>query len=233
MGNGGSGEIAIVAAPPKVVLFDAVETMFSLRPVAAALEPLGLHVEAVFTRLLRDGFALAAAGTYEPFRRVAGSAVTALAPQASPEQHDAVLAAFEQLPAHPDVEPALSLLSEAGITVCALTNGSSDATVALLEANGLQDKVERVLSVEEVQRWKPAPAPYRHALDQLGADARDVALVAVHSWDVHGARRAGLTTGWCSRLEGAYPSIFDPPDVSGPDLVAVATGLLALPATST
>jgi len=113
-----------------------------------------------------------------------------------------------------------------------LTNGSSDATVALLEASGLQDKVERVLSVDAVQRWKPAPAPYRHALDQLGSDARNVALVAVHSWDVHGAHRAGLTTGWCSRLEGGYPSVFDPPDASGPDLVAVATGLLALPATS-
>jgi len=221
-----------VPAPPKVVLFDVVETMFSLRPVAASLEPLGLPVEAFFARLLRDGFALAAAGTYEPFRRVASSAVSALAPHASSEQHDAVLAAFEQLPAHPDVEPALSLLSEAGITVCVLTNGSSDATVALLEASRLQDMVERVLSVDEVRRWKPAPAPYRHAVDRLGVNARDAALVAVHAWDVHGARRAGLTTGWCSRLEGGYPSIFDAPDVSGPDLVSVVTGLLALPAAS-
>lgn len=148
-----------MAAPPKVVLFDVVETMFSLRPVAAALEPLGLPVEAFFARLLRDGFALAAAGTYEPFRLVAGSAVTALAPHASAEQHDAVLAAFEQLPAHPDVEPALSLLGEAGVTVCALTNGSSDATVALLEASGLQNKVERVLSVDEVTSGSPHPLP--------------------------------------------------------------------------
>jgi len=48
MGRGGSGAGAIVAAPPKVVLFDVVETMFSLRPVAAASEPLGLRVEAFF-----------------------------------------------------------------------------------------------------------------------------------------------------------------------------------------
>ncbi|MEX2659506.1 MAG: haloacid dehalogenase type II [Acidimicrobiales bacterium] len=221
-----------MAFRPKIVLFDVVETMFSLRPVAAALVPLGVSVEVFFARLLRDGFALAAAGTYEPFRSVASSAIGTLAPHGSSQQHDAVLAAFEQLPAHPDVDPALTLLAEAGVTVCALTNGSSDATVALLEASGLQDKVERVLSVDEVQRWKPAPEPYRHGADQLGADARDIALVAVHSWDVHGAHHAGLTTGWCSRLEGVYPSIFDAPDVSGTDLVAVATGLLALPVAS-
>jgi 2-haloacid dehalogenase len=53
--------------------------------------------------------------------------------------------------------------------------------------------------------------------------------VAVHSWDVHGARQAGLLTGWASRLEGQFPAIFDRPAVIGADLVEVVEGLLALP----
>jgi 2-haloacid dehalogenase len=53
-----------------------------------------------------------------------------------------------------------------------------------------------------------------------------MALVAAHSWDIHGARRAGLTTGWVSRLEGQPPAVFDRADVSGPDLVTVVSALL-------
>lgn len=55
-----------------------------------------------------------------------------------------------------------------------------------------------------------------------------MALVAVHAWDIHGARRAGLLAGWVSRLEGHRSDLFDPPTVSGPDLVTVVRELLAL-----
>ena len=74
-----------------------------------------------------------------------------------------------------------------------------------------------------------APAPYRRLAQRLDLDPSRVAMVAVHAWDVHGAHRAGLVTGWAARLEGEPSLLFDPPDVSGPDLVAVALGLLALP----
>lgn len=55
-----------------------------------------------------------------------------------------------------------------------------------------------------------------------------MALVAVHGWDIMGAHRAGLTTGWASRLEGHFPPAMGAPDVSGANLVEVANGLLAL-----
>lgn len=64
---------------------------------------------------------------------------------------------------------------------------------------------------------------------ELGIEPHQLAMVAVHAWDVHGAVRAGLVGGWASRHEGAYPPTFDPPDVSGVDLADVVDGLLALP----
>jgi 2-haloacid dehalogenase len=48
----------------------------------------------------------------------------------------------------------------------------------------------------------------------------------VHAWDLEGARRAGLVTGWSSRLEKRWHRAMQPPDVSGADLVQVAEGLL-------
>ena len=52
--------------------------------------------------------------------------------------------------------------------------------------------VGRVISVDEVGVWKPAPTPYLHAAGALGVEPHQLAMVAVHAWDVHGAVRAGL-----------------------------------------
>jgi 2-haloacid dehalogenase len=56
-----------------------------------------------------------------------------------------------------------------------------------------------------------------------------IALVAAHAWDTHGARQAGLLTGWVARTANPYPSIFTAPDITGSTLVEVVDGLLALP----
>ena len=54
-------------------------------------------------------------------------------------------------------------------------------------------------------------------------------MVAVHSWDVHGARRAGLITGYASRHEGGAITDFAAADVNAVNLPGVIDGLLALP----
>ncbi|MGH9192801.1 MAG: HAD family hydrolase [Acidimicrobiales bacterium] len=220
------------ARRPWAVAVDVVETLVSLDAVAVALEDHGLGPDAggwLFSRLLRDGFALACSGAYRPFHDVADSALAAMAPALAASQRRAVLAAFSRLDAHADARPALEDLRGAGLRVVALTNGAASTTAALLERTGLDALVPRVISIDEVQAWKPAPAPYLHAAEVLGVEPRRLALMAVHSWDVHGAHRAGLVTGWASRREGVFSAAFDPPDVTGDDLVEVADRLLDLP----
>lgn len=213
-----------------MVAFDAVETLFSLAPVEDALRPLGVRLSLLFTRLLRDGFALAAAGGHQPFRAVAAGALRELAPASDDAERRAVLDAFADLPARPDAAPAIERLVAAGLPVVTLTNGGARSTGRLLARAGLDRHVHQVISVDEAGRWKPAPEPYLHAASRLGHPPGHLALVAVHAWDIHGATRAGLVTGWCSRSGEAFPEVFEPPDVTGPDLVAVADGLLRLPA---
>jgi 2-haloacid dehalogenase len=222
----------IAATRPSAVTVDVVETLVSLDGVAAVLDELGVGVHALdrlFTRLLRDGFALAASGAFRPFRDVADGALAAVAPVLTARQRAEVLAAFARLDAHPDALPALERLRRAGVPVATLTNGAAATVTALLQRAGFDALVDRVITIDEVQTWKPAPAPYRHAADVMGVAPGRLAHVAVHGWDVHGAHRAGLVTGWASRLEGTFPAVFDPPDVTGADLLEVADGLLALP----
>jgi 2-haloacid dehalogenase len=217
---------------PRAVAFDVIETLFSLGPVAERLEAHGLDassLERFFVRLLRDGFVLACTGRHRTFPDIAAATLEIVAPTLDGTARSDVLAGFEVLQAHADVRPALEALRAGGVRIAALTNGSARLTAHLLEANDIHGYFERVISADEVRVWKPRPEPYLHAAETLGLEPADVAMVAVHAWDTHGARCAGLTTGWASRLEGTYSNVLEPPHVSGDDLTAVATGLLSLP----
>lgn len=52
--------------------------------------------------------------------------------------------------------------------------------------------------------------------------------MAVHAFDCHGAKRAGLTTGWARRPEGYHAAVFAAVDVVGEDVVEVVEKLAAL-----
>ncbi|MBL0885070.1 haloacid dehalogenase type II [Myceligenerans indicum] len=222
-----------MAKRPRVIAFDVIETLFPLEPVRRRLVDAGQpgHVlELFFSRLLRDGFALAASGSYRPFGEVAAQALRSATGSAlDDEAAGAVLAGFAELDPHPDVLPAVRLARDAGIRLVTLTNGSAQNTIRLLHRAGLDDDIEQVLSVDDVRQWKPAPEIYRHAVRSTGADPEQLALVAAHAWDTHGAHQAGLTTGWVARGGESFPDIFAGPDVAGGDLVETVRGLLALP----
>ena len=220
---------------PSAVVFDVIETLFPLEPLRAPLGALGLapgDLDLWFTRILRDAFALDASGTFLPFRDVARGALEVLLAQRGIAADDAavdrVLDGFKTLDAAPDVAPAFRRLADAGVVIATLSNGGVASTRALLDRAGLQPLVARVMGVDEIRRYKPGREIYLHAARTLGAPPARLALVAVHAWDVEGAKRAGFTTGWCARLERRFHPAMTPPDVSGPDLLAVADGLLAL-----
>lgn len=222
-----------MAAPdrPHVVAFDVNETIVSLEPVRKRLVAAGVAagtLELFFARTLQHCFVLATLQEWQPFREVARAAL-----QQSTDLDgagvDDVLAAFGELPPQPDVEPAFERLAAAGVRVIALTHGPASTADAMLDRTGLRRYVERVVTGETVRSFKPARAPYHYACAVCEVPPARMALVAAHAWDCHGARRAGLTTGWVSRLEGAVADIYATADVVGDTLVDVAEGLLALP----
>lgn len=223
-----------MAAPrPRAVVFDVIETLFSLAAVDETLTRVDCGPGALttfFAGVLRDAFALGATGGYHPFREVADASLATSLVSLDADQRAEVLDSFTTLDAHPDVAPALELLVRAEVPVGALTNGSSEVTRTLLDRSGLTDHIGPVISVDDVGVWKPRPEPYRHAAEVMSVAPDELALVAVHPWDVHGAAAAGLRTGWVARTPGPFPPVFTTPDVQGPDLVAVVDALLGLPA---
>ncbi|HYB46256.1 MAG TPA: HAD family hydrolase, partial [Streptosporangiaceae bacterium] len=156
---------------PAVVAFDVIETLMSLEPLRGRLTEIGQPpylLEAWYTRTLRDGLALSATGDYAAFTDVAEAALRGLTNHTvSDEQVAQVMAGFDDLPAFPDALPAITSLTEAGLRVACLTNGSAYLASSFLNRTGLGSGVDRVISVEEVYRWKPAGVVYRYAAEVL------------------------------------------------------------------
>jgi FMN phosphatase YigB (HAD superfamily) len=97
--------------------------------------------------------------------------------------------------------------------------GHRAPTQAFLDRAELTTLVERVLSIDEARAWKPSRAPYELALRAAGVPAGRVALVAVHSSDIHGAHGAGLATGWWPRAwKASRPRRSRPPMSALPPL---------------
>lgn len=216
--------------PPEVIAFDVLETLYSLsslEPLFAAAGGDPSTASLWFSRVLADGFALTLARGYRPFQDVAKAALRAVLPKAKPAARDHILAGLAELDVHPDAGPAMGrAVLDARVVV--VTNGSADATNALLAKGGLDAFVETVISADDVKAWKPKADAYSFAAASVGEPAENVAMVTVHPWDVLGARNAGLVTGWCNRSGGSFPTAFGRPDATGATLVDVVDGLFSL-----
>jgi 2-haloacid dehalogenase len=220
---------------PQAVLFDTNETLFDLTPLRPRFEEAGLPAQALelwFARVLRDGIAAAAAGTFAAFPELAAYHLRDLLgvrPGARDARVDRILDALRDLPPQPDVAGAIERLRRAGIRRATLTNGTVELATGWLERSGLLPHFEQVLDVSETMAWKPRAAAYVGAAKKLRVDVEHVALVSAHPWDIHGATCAGMMGAWVDRQGREYPEVMNPPNVTGRTLEELAGKLLDLP----
>lgn len=233
-----------MASAPQLVVLDVNETLSDLSGMASRFADVGARPELApvwFAGVLRDGFALAAAGSAARFGDLARHNLAELLrdePLQVPVEDAvaAVVAGLGELELHPDVAPGLHGLAGTGTRLVTLSNGSTTVADALLTRARVRPLVERLLTVEDAPRWKPAPESYAYALEACGVRPGDAMLVAVHPWDIDGAARAGMRTAWVNRTGRVYPPAFAVPEVvvdSLTGLVAHLAGGTPVPATST
>lgn len=221
---------------PQVLIFDVNETLSDLTPLRGRFEDVGAPAYLMptwFAGVLRDGFALTAAGAYADFTSVAldglRGLLTGLKDWAGDTEAAArhILDGFGHLRVHPDVPDGVRMLNDAGFRLVTMTNGSSALTEQLLAGAGVVNHFDALLDVRGPQCWKPAPAAYRYAVEHTGVRPEQALLVAVHPWDVDGARRAGLGGAWLRRGAAAYPRTMSAPTHIAQDLRELAEALVA------
>jgi 2-haloacid dehalogenase len=215
---------------PELVVLDVNETLSDLSPLAGAFTEVGLDghaVDAWFAGVLRDAFALTVLGENPSFAEIGGASLRvrlAAAGSSDPEAGaQRVMDRFAHLDPHPDVVPGLRAIAAGGSRIVTLSNGSAAVARALLEDTAAGAVIEDYLTVADAGAWKPAGRAYEHALATTSVPAARAMLVAVHPWDIAGARRAGLRTAWINRSGAGYPDHFAPADVEASSLVELAT----------
>lgn len=142
------------------------------------------------------------------------------------EDAGSIVSAMRSLPPHPEVHDALERLFDADFMMVALTNGSTSAANDQIENAGLRPFLRRVVSVEEVGRFKPAPEPYQHAADVMGVDIADMMLVAAHDWDCAGAVAAGARSAFVRRSGVVWSLPGEPPELVVGDIAGLAGALI-------
>ena len=210
--------------PVSIIVFDVNETLLDI----TTLEPLFERVfgdafvlRELFAQLILYSQTMTLSGLYTPFGALAVGSLRMVATTRGVTLADADISELKtrmnEMPAHPDVAPALTRLRDAGFRMVTLTNSASASSPTALERAGIAPFFERSFSVESVRKFKPAPETYQLVASELGADTSALCLVACHLWDTIGAQAAGWRGALITRPHNA---ILPAAEVPAPDLVA-------------
>lgn len=218
----------------RVIVFDVNETLLDVRALTPHFERVFGDAGALsqwFGQLLQTAFVVTLSGRYHDFGACGRHALEIVAQRRgvalAQEEIAAVADAIRSLPPHPEVRESLARLRDAGFRLATLTNSAPDALQQQMQNAGLVGYFERLLSVEAVRKFKPAPETYQMAAAELRVPIAQMRLVAAHNWDVDGAMRAGAAAAFVARPGMVLGSLDERPDIVGADLAQVVDEILA------
>ncbi len=115
----------------------------------------------------------------------------------------------------------LGRLREAGMSTAILSNGDGPMLDAAVEAAGLGESLDAVLSVDSIGVYKPDPRVYELACTHFGLRPDEIGFQSANAWDAVGAAAFGFRVVWCNRFDQKPERLGLAPDVEARDLNAV------------
>ena len=201
-------------------VFDAYGTLFDFASAAQACHDiLGRHVDPLTIRWrdkqLQYTWLRAAQGRHADFWTVTADALDfALERLAidAPGLRERLMNLYLTLQPFPEVPDVLHRVRQAGLRAAILSNGSPQMLASAVSAAGLADRLDAVLSVEEVGVYKPHPRVYQLAVDRLGVPAEKIAFQSSNAWDAYAASAFGMKVVWCNRYRQPRERLPGAPD---------------------
>ncbi len=193
----------------EVAIFDAYGTLLdvnaAMRAHAARLGPdwerisqewRSKHIEYTWVR------SLAGAAQHRDFWQLAQESLAVVAARhniADRTLLDDILHAYRRLDAYQEVPEMLRALRDKGIGRAILSNGEPAMLEEAVQAAGIADLLDDVLSAESAGVFKPDPRVYRLATERFHLPASEMAFVSSNPWDAFGARAFGFRIFWVNR----------------------------------
>ena len=129
------------------------------------------------------------------------------------ELRERLMALYRELDTFPEVTDVLTSLKQGGMQTAILSNGAPDMLNAGVDAAGLGDVLDQVLSVEDVGVFKPDPKVYQLAVDRLGVAPSEICFMSSNGWDAVGAAAFGFRVVWINRYKQPSEQLPAGPDV--------------------
>lgn len=202
----------------RTIAFDVYGTLIDPYGVVALLSQLIGDDAPRIARLWREKqleytFRRAAMNAYEDFVVCTGQALDFVCKVSGTEltsdERKQLMAQYRKLPPYAEVASALAVLRQSGHRLYAFSNGHPDDLTTLLAQAGLDAFLDDIVSVHDVQTFKPDPAVYAHFLGQTAASADNCWLVSGNAFDILGAHACGWYTAWVRREPGAVFDTWD------------------------
>lgn len=190
------------------IVFDAYGTLFDVYSIreqgekffpgsGQALADLWRDKQIEYTRLR------SMCSMYKPFWEITQDALVfackKLGLNLTLEIQNTLMGQYARLPAFSESSQVLQSLSECGLKLAILSNGNTQMLQTAVEAAGMQDVFQHLLSVDIVKKFKTAPEAYQLGPDMFGVPAKDILFVSSNCWDVCAATWFGYTTFWVNR----------------------------------
>ena len=188
-------------------VFDAYGTLFDVNAAAAACaaelgakwQPLA---ELWRQKQLQYSWLRTLMGRHADFWRVTGDALDFAMEQlglADDGLRRRLMALYLELAAYPEVKPLLGRLQAAGLKTAILSNGSPPMLEAAVASAGLGDRLDALISVEEVGAYKTDPRVYARAEARLGLHRSAMLFLSSNGWDAAAAAEFGWPVVWVNR----------------------------------
>lgn len=145
---------------------------------------------------------------HRSFRNVAATALERAMKELglpfAPEDTETLTQGISSMPPFPEVPGALAELKAMGFDLCIISNTDDD----IISGNVAQlgGSIDRVITAEQAQAYKPSAKTFAHAHRELGVSKEDVVhICASPHLDLAAARDMGFRCIWINRGTGREP----------------------------
>ncbi len=220
--------------PCQLYVFDAYGTLFDVHSAVARhageIGPQATRLSELWrTKQLEYTWVRSLSGRYRDFEALTADSLDYAAARCggiAPDLRAALLAAYAELDAYPDVAATLDALRQRGAATAILSNGTPEMLARAVASAGLADRLDAVLSVDPLKIYKTAPAAYALIEARFGIAPAQVCFLSSNRWDIAGATAFGLRCVWVNRL--GLPDEYA--ELAPSAVVGSLAGLLALDA---
>ncbi|GJQ10915.1 hypothetical protein GpartN1_g2706.t1 [Galdieria partita] len=190
-------------------VFDAYGTLFDVHSAASKFQRiLGNKQESVSAlwrqKQLEYTWLRSLMGRYVSFDQVTADALQ-YSLQVHGFQEDSskvnLLEAYKKLDCYEDVQSCLNQLRANNVATAILSNGTLPSLKTLVENANVAHLFDQLISVSEVEVYKPHPSAYDLVTRKAQIPKEKVAFISSNCWDAIGAANFGFQVFWLNRNE--------------------------------